>query len=122
MFGIAYGFIGAFLVSSILGGYVLKALQRIGVKQTVSEDAPSRHLEKQGTPTMGGLLILLGLTLTLLLRAIVEPSYRAGMTLLGLTIANGLIGFLDDYLIVKRGKNLGLKAREKLALQFVFAI
>jgi phospho-N-acetylmuramoyl-pentapeptide-transferase len=122
MGSIAAGFIAAFAVSAILGAPIIRLLKRVGAKQTVSADAPARHAEKQGTATMGGLIILLGLTLPVLVQISASPLYQTALPLLGLTLANGLIGFLDDYLIARRGKNLGLKARQKLALQFIAAI
>lgn len=71
---------------------------------------------------MGGLLILAGLALPMLFVVVGSPSQSSALALLGLTLAFGLIGFVDDFLIATRGKNLGLKARQKLALQLVFAI
>ena len=71
---------------------------------------------------MGGLLILLGIALPVLAESLLRPEYRAALPLLWLTLAFGLIGFVDDFLITTRGKNLGLKARQKLTLQFLFAI
>jgi phospho-N-acetylmuramoyl-pentapeptide-transferase len=118
----AAGFVAAFAVSTLLGGPVIKLLKRVGAAQTVSEDAPQRHAEKQGTTTMGGLLILAGLTVPVLADGLMNRQHNAGLMLLALTLAYGLIGFLDDYLIATRGKNLGLMARQKLILQFVFAV
>lgn len=97
-------------------------LQQVGARQTVSEDAPAQHVAKQGTPTMGGLLILLGLTVTTLGYAAFSPHRVELLALLILTLAFGLIGFLDDYLKATRGKNLGLTSRQKLAMQIVFAV
>src|SRR5438874_1554446 len=111
MIGIAGGFIIAFVVAVLLGHPLITALKLVGVRQTVSEDAPSHHASKQGTPTMGGLLILLGLVVPGLLYAVVNPFNWSVFSLLILTLAFGAIGFFDDYLIVTRGKNLGLKAR-----------
>lgn len=122
MGSIAAAFIAAFGISAALGGPVIRFLKRIGAKQTVSENAPSRHQEKQGTTTMGGLLILAGLLLPTLADVVLNPRHRTALALLGLTLACGLIGFLDDYLIATRGKNLGITARQKLGLQFLFAI
>jgi phospho-N-acetylmuramoyl-pentapeptide-transferase len=119
---IAAGFVVAFAFSVLLGGPVIRLLKRLGAQQTVSADAPSRHAEKQGTTTMGGLLIMAGLAFPVLIDVAYRPNHRSALALLGLTIAYGLIGFLDDYLIATRGKNLGLKARQKLVLQFAFAI
>lgn len=71
---------------------------------------------------MGGLLILAGLSLPMLFVVVGSPGQASALALLGLTLAFGLIGFVDDFLIATRGKNLGLKARQKLALQLAFAI
>lgn len=118
---IAAGFVAAFAVSALLGEPVIGWLKRLGASQTVSADAPERHREKQGTTTMGGLLILAGLTVPVAVEAAMHPAHVSAFALLGLTLANGLIGFLDDLLIARRGKNLGLKARQKLVLQFIAA-
>src|SRR2546423_2300352 len=112
--GITGGFIIAFMLSILLGSPLISALRLVGVKQTVSEDAPSSHASKQGTPTMGGLLILLAVLVPVVLNCIVNPGNLSALSLLGLTLAFGAIGFLDDYLIATKGKNLGLKARHKL--------
>lgn len=116
------GFLLAFVVSVILGGPVIGLLRRLGARQTVSTDAPAAHAAKQGTPTMGGLLILAGLSVPVALQLPVLARPAAAIALLGLTLAFGLIGFADDLLIATRGKNLGLKARQKLLLQVVFAM
>jgi phospho-N-acetylmuramoyl-pentapeptide-transferase len=100
---------------------VIQWLKGLGASQTVSSDAPETHRAKQGTTTMGGLLILLGLTLPVVADIALNPGHVSALALLGLTLAFGGIGFLDDLLIARRGKNLGLKARQKLALQFAFA-
>jgi phospho-N-acetylmuramoyl-pentapeptide-transferase len=70
---------------------------------------------------MGGFIILLGLMLPMALALTVHPTAATGWSLVGLTLSYGLIGFLDDYLIATRGRNLGLRAREKMALQVLFA-
>lgn len=105
-----------------LGTPVIRWLKGLGASQTVSADAPESHRSKQGTTTMGGLLILLGLTLPVLADAALNPGHLTELALLGLTLAFGSIGFLDDLIIARRGKNLGLKARQKLLFQFLFAI
>ncbi|HOQ27716.1 MAG TPA: phospho-N-acetylmuramoyl-pentapeptide-transferase, partial [Armatimonadota bacterium] len=93
-------------------------LRRLGARQSIHEDVPEAHQAKAGTPTMGGVVILLALaTATLWLTGF---DVLTGPALL-LTLAFGAIGFLDDLLIAKRGKNLGLRAREKLALQVIAA-
>jgi phospho-N-acetylmuramoyl-pentapeptide-transferase len=112
------------------GGPLIRFLQSLKAGQAISSDAPQRHQAKAGTPTMGGLIILAsGLAAPLVLLLGGAPYGRPGTLLVGtplcalvlLALAFTLIGFLDDFLIVRRGKNLGLKARQKLAGQFLFA-
>ncbi len=121
------GFVCAFLVSALPGKNAIRLLRRLNARQNISEDAPASHHQKQGTPTMGGLLILLSLTVTVvafcLTSQLGEHRHPADdyalLPVLLLTLTFGAIGFMDDYLSAKRGKNLGLKAREKLAAQLV---
>ncbi len=130
------GFVVAFLLSGALGRPLIMLLSRWGGRQTINPDAPERHRAKQGTPTMGGLLILAGLVASCLAYVMLFTDDRPlsaftigwgrGQTaiigLLALTLLFGAIGFTDDMLIAKRGHNLGLKARYKLAAQLVVSI
>jgi phospho-N-acetylmuramoyl-pentapeptide-transferase len=121
MFSITTGFICSFAVGVLCGQPIIWVLKRMGARQTVSQDAPGRHQAKQGTPTMGGLILLAGLLATMLIEALANPAHQQALGLVALTLAFGVIGFVDDFLIATRGKNLGLKARQKLALQILFA-
>ena len=116
---IAAGFAAALALTIFCGGPMIVWLQRVGAKQTVSSDAPSSHSAKQNTTTMGGLIILLGLFAPMLVLSFMGVGQSKALILLGLTAAFAGIGFIDDILIARRGKNLGLKARQKLALQFL---
>src|SRR5579871_3458049 len=124
------GFIAAFLLAALPGKLAIAWLRQLGAKQTISTDAPTAHTAKQGTPTMGGLLILFALTIAVLAYVLLtQPGAHRHpaedltlLPLLGMTLAFGAIGFADDYLSVKRGKNLGLRAREKFAAQCLVAI
>ncbi|MBM3457772.1 MAG: phospho-N-acetylmuramoyl-pentapeptide-transferase [Armatimonadetes bacterium] len=110
------------LLTAILAGRLLiPLLQRLKARQVISTDAPVRHLSKGGTPTMGGGIILVGALVGGLLYPRPGGSGTTVAALWITTLAFGAIGFLDDYLIIRRGKNLGLRAREKLALQFLVA-
>jgi phospho-N-acetylmuramoyl-pentapeptide-transferase len=106
----------AFLLSWGLGPSILHRLRRLKGQQ-ISEDAPERHKTKQGTPTMGGVLILAGFFPAALL-----VGGLAVVPVLLVALALGFVGGLDDYLSMKRGKNLGLKARQKMALQILVAV
>ncbi len=115
-----------FLISALValaaGWLLVPLLQRLKVGQHISEWLKDEHQAKQGTPTMGGFIILMGVFVTLLLYP--APSTERGplLAVAVATVAFGLIGFLDDYLIIKRGRNLGLRAREKMAAQIVVGL
>lgn len=102
------------LVGGPLGG--LAALRRLK-GEIINPDLPERYRGKAGTPTMGGLLILAGFCVG----ALVAGGWRIGGVLV-VTLAFGAIGLLDDMLAQLRGRSLGLKARQKLALQVAAAV
>jgi len=114
--------ITALIISFLFGPVlidVLKSRQTSG--QPIRSDGPEGHLlTKQGTPTMGGFLILLALTLATLLWADLRNVYV--WAVLGVTIAYGGIGFLDDYLKVTRQESNGISAKLKFLLQAVIAV
>lgn len=110
----------------LFGKPMIGFLKRIGAGQRVRNDGPQRHLQKEGTPTMGGILIV-GAALVAALIGAWWLGRRATiptgglLALLGATTAFALIGLADDLLKVRRGRSLGLKARHKLMLQFAAA-
>lgn len=98
----------------------LPLLQRLHFGQAIREEGPQSHLKKSGTPTMGGILIQIGILVSCL---IVFFAFGYDIILpLAMTIGFGLIGFIDDFLIVKRHTNEGLKPWQKLLMQFVLAL
>jgi phospho-N-acetylmuramoyl-pentapeptide-transferase len=109
----------ALVVSIAAGGPIVAGLRRLKARQVISTDAPKSHQRKAGTPTMGGILIMLAGAAGSLA---VGPHSLELFGALAATLAFSAIGLLDDLLIVTRGKNLGLKARQKLALQVMFAV
>jgi phospho-N-acetylmuramoyl-pentapeptide-transferase len=108
----------ALFLSFLLGPPLIRSLSRLRVDQPIREIGPN-HQEKEGTPTMGGLLILLSLTVSVLLWANLES--RAVWIVLGLTTGYGLLGFIDDFRKVKRHHSAGIRARAKLFWQFLLA-
>jgi phospho-N-acetylmuramoyl-pentapeptide-transferase len=130
MVSLVVGFIAAFLLASLPGRALIARLRRIGAGQNISADAPVAHGKKQGTPTMGGLLILFAVTITTLAYIGLaqwgvhrRPADDLGLLpLLLLTLGYGGIGFADDYLSLVRGKNLGLRARDKFLAQCVIGV
>jgi phospho-N-acetylmuramoyl-pentapeptide-transferase len=118
---LAGSFLAGVVVALVAGRVLIPLLQRLKARQFISTDAPERHQTKAGTPTMGGAIILAGGILPSLLYLGPADSGLLVAVIL-CTLAFGAVGLLDDYLIVSRGRNLGLRAREKLAGQFIAAI
>ncbi|MCL5255237.1 MAG: phospho-N-acetylmuramoyl-pentapeptide-transferase [Gammaproteobacteria bacterium] len=114
------GILTALILSLWIGPRLIKALQRMQIGQTVRDDGPQSHLSKSGTPTMGGVLILVSILISGLLWADLSNRYVV-VTLLTLT-AFGIIGFVDDYRKVIRKDPAGLVARWKYFWQSVVAL
>lgn len=106
----------AFLISALLGPVMIPFLRRLKVGQTIRDEGPKSHLQKNGTPTMGGLIILSAITLTSMFYVRSHPNI---IPILFLTLGFGLIGFLDDYIKVVLKRSMGLRAWQKMALQIV---
>lgn len=120
----------SFGITALLGKWMVPFLRKLHFGQTIREEGPQWHMKKQGTPTMGGLMFILGILVAVL---ICVPLYYANSfdeTLLmktrlfgglGMALAYGLVGFMDDYIKVIKKRNLGLTVIQKLVLQFVVA-
>lgn len=108
----------AFAVAVLLGPVLIAGLRVLKFGQTIRDDGPKRHLLKSGTPTMGGVIFLLPFVLASLLLTDRSPVV---MLFVGTVLLFGLIGFVDDGIIVMLHRSLGLTAKQKLLLQFVFA-
>lgn len=104
--------------SAALVALLLPWLKR-AARQPIREDAPPRHREKAGTPTLGGLAILGGALVGLLAASAWTPAVAVAALAAALY---GAVGLVDDWLSLRRGRNLGLRAREKLALQVPVAL
>jgi len=107
----------------LLGRPMIGFLRRIGAGQRVRNDGPQRHLQKEGTPTMGGILIVGAALVAVLTAALLmdDPLSPRLIALAAAMLVFGLIGFADDWLKIRRGRSLGMRAREKLLLQFLAA-
>lgn len=112
----------SFCISALLGPVLIPWLRKLKIGQTVREDGPAGHLKKNGTPTMGGLLILLSVVAVTLVFAEDHPKTAP---ILFLTAGFGLIGFLDDYIKVVCRRSMGLSPLQKfsgqLAVTGIFA-
>jgi phospho-N-acetylmuramoyl-pentapeptide-transferase len=111
----------ALVVSFIIGPAFIRWLrQKQGKGQPIRSDGPQRHIvEKQGTPTMGGLMILITMVFATLLWADLSNSYVWGVIIV--TVGFGILGFIDDYKKVSKHSVEGISARGKLLFQFMLA-
>jgi len=109
----------ALLISLLVGPWLIRRLQEFQIGQHIREEGPKSHQAKAGTPTMGGVLIVISIILPTLLWANLRNPFV--WLIVSATLAYGAIGFTDDYLKIRHKRNLGLTARQKLTLQFLVA-
>ncbi len=132
---IALSALVAFAVTAALGIKVIPFLHRLKYGQTIRSDGPSWHKSKSGTPTMGGVMFITGILTAAVIawiylvyadESLFLPESRVANVRffagLGMAVAFGFVGFLDDYIKVVKHRNLGLRAREKFALQVLVAV
>lgn len=108
----------SFIITIILGPITIPLLKRLNIGQNVRDDGPKTHLSKSGTPTMGGIIMIIALLITTLTSGLLN---RDMYVLLFSTLGFGLIGFIDDYLKVVNKRSLGLKPYQKLIGQIILA-
>ena len=106
----------SFALCVIMGPVIIPILRRLKMGQTEREDGVKSHLKKTGTPTMGGVIILLSIVIT---SVFYIKDYPKILPILFVTLGFGLIGFLDDYLKVVMRRSDGLYPKQKMALQIV---
>jgi len=110
----------ALIISLLIGSWTIRKLKELQVGQFIREDGPQSHLSKAGTPTMGGLMIIFSLLISTFLWADLTNPYI--WLLVMVTVAFGMVGFLDDYRKVIKKQNRGLTGREKLLGQTLIAV
>lgn len=109
----------AFTITVMLCPIVIPYLTRLKFGQFVRSDGPRTHLKKTGTPTMGGIVIVSGILITSLFYMETNPEI---ISILLVTIAFGVIGFLDDFVKIVMKRSLGLKAYQKFSGQLLISI
>ena len=109
----------AMVFSLLLGPWMIMKLKRLSMTQQIRDDGPKAHIGKAGTPTMGGLLIILGILLSVLMWGDLKNMYI--WTMIIALAGFGAIGFIDDYLKIVRHSHKGLRAYQKFGLQIVLA-
>ena len=131
------GAVVAFVLSAVIGRFLIPILHKLKYGQTILDIGPSWHKKKQGTPTMGGIMFIIGIVVATVIAIpclsifgdIYEPtgySYNKEVLMvfvsLGMAVLYGAVGFLDDYIKVVKKRNLGLTAKQKLVFQFAFVV
>lgn len=113
-----------FIVAIVIGLIVIPILKKVNIKQVESTYLSKKHKEKSGTPTMGGIIFILSTLITMAIFIITKKVIISTNLLLVLFIflAYALIGFIDDFLIIKRKNNIGLTEIQKLVLQGLVAL
>ncbi len=114
-FRTAFASLTALLITLFIGPWVIQKLREFQIGQFIREDGPQSHQKKSGTPTMGGVLILIAILLPTVLWS--DPSNLFVWITVFSTLAYGAIGFADDYIKVVQRRSLGLTARAKLLWQ-----
>ena len=112
--------VSALLISVLLGPWMIRKLREFSIGQFIREDGPKSHETKAGTPTMGGLLIVVSILVPTLLWANLRNVYV--WIAMGSLVGFGAIGFYDDYTKLIKMRNLGLTARQKFMLQVLVAM
>jgi phospho-N-acetylmuramoyl-pentapeptide-transferase len=116
-FRTAYASITALLISLFLGPWLITRLREFQIGQHIREEGPKSHQKKAGTPTMGGLLIVVSIIVPTLLWANLRNRFVWLVALA--TIAYATVGFADDYIKIVQKRNLGLTAKQKIGLQIL---
>jgi len=119
-FRTAFASLTALFLCIVLGPWLIGKLREFQIGQHIREDGPKSHQKKAGTPTMGGVLIIISVVIPTLLWADLRDSY-IWVALLGL-VGYGCIGFFDDYAKIMQKRNLGLTVRQKFGAQVCMGV
>ncbi|MEW6377277.1 MAG: phospho-N-acetylmuramoyl-pentapeptide-transferase [Thermodesulfobacteriota bacterium] len=115
-----YAILTALFISFVIGPWVINKLKFFQIGQVVREDVPSRHLAKNGTPTMGGSLILTSILIPTLFWS--DLTNRYIWIVLLTTLGFGVLGFLDDYKKVRDKNGIGIRARYKFPIEVIMGL
>jgi phospho-N-acetylmuramoyl-pentapeptide-transferase len=110
--------ITAFVLALVAGPLFIPVLTKMKFGQTVRDDGPQSHLKKTGTPTMGGIIIVLSAAIA----ALAFSKDKDMLLVLTTTVLFGIIGFIDDYLKIRNKRSLGLRAYQKIIAQLLISI
>jgi phospho-N-acetylmuramoyl-pentapeptide-transferase len=119
-FRAAYAVVTALVIAIWFGPAIIDALKRHQIRESIRKEGPQSHLAKEGTPTMGGIIILLSILVPTLLWA--DLTNRYIQLIIAVTAGMGIIGWVDDYFKAVKGQPKGLVARKKLAGQLLLGL
>ena len=108
----------AFAVCAVMGPFLIPFLHKIKFGQSIRGCGPESHQKKSGTPTMGGIMMITAIVVSLVIWGDLTPQVMIALLLL---LGHGVIGFIDDYIKVVMKRNLGLTSKQKFLMQFVLA-
>ncbi len=112
----------AFLVTAAVGPAVISYLRKMKFGQKILEIGPKWHMNKQNIPTMGGFMFIIGITVAVIAGIVLHGKILiSALAVLGLSVAYGAVGLVDDYAKIKKKANAGLTPRQKLVLQILVA-
>lgn len=121
-------FIVSLIITAVLGPVFIPLLRRLKFGQEIREEGPKWHQKKSGTPTMGGIMFIIGIGIAITVTGIIfalggnlDVKYARCILLFAVSLGFGLIGFADDYIKVVKKRNLGLTAAQKFIMQVVLA-
>ncbi len=115
-------FVASALISLILGRYVISYLKKLKYGQEIRKEGPQSHLQKAGTPTMGGIFFIISfLCVSIFAMIYFKLDIKISLFVLLMPLLYALLGFIDDYNKIIKHDNLGLNAKQKLLLQIAFA-
>lgn len=118
-----YTLLGAFIIAVVLSPFIIPFLKRLKFGQSIRDEGPKWHQKKAGTPTMGGIIILLSSLASASIAVYLQLEWSSTiMLLLFVTLGFGLIGFIDDFIKVVLKRNLGLTSKQKLIGQIVISV
>ncbi|PKN60468.1 MAG: phospho-N-acetylmuramoyl-pentapeptide-transferase [Deltaproteobacteria bacterium HGW-Deltaproteobacteria-11] len=115
-----YAAITALVICFVLGPWMIRKLQSLRIGQTIREDGPDSHFSKEGTPTMGGLLIIFAAVISTFLWSNLTIDYV--WMIMMVTVGFGLIGFMDDYRKLARKNSKGVSGKVRLMLEVIIAL
>lgn len=114
--------LASLLIAFFLGPMLIPLLERLKFGQTVRDDGPETHLQKNGTPTMGGFIFIIAILIASVLGIVMGGDATEITFALLSMVLFGFVGFVDDYIKVIKKQSLGLRAKQKIVMQVVFSL